>query len=196
VPPAPFAAAAVATVALAAAVCLGAAPTTTPVLGPKGEDRPQQIEGGRYLADAGKTLAPAPQGVSSYVADPATARALRAGVNDGRGAELYVDNCAACHRSDGAGYERVFPSIAGNARVLASDPSSVIRLILLGGRLPATSAAPSGLAMPGFAWRLSDREVALLGTFIRNSWGNHAPAIGIQDVSRIRRDIERTAAHF
>jgi hypothetical protein len=40
--------------------------------------------------------------------------------------------------------------------VLADDPSSLIRLNLIGGAMPSTSSAPSNLGMPAFAGRLSD----------------------------------------
>jgi mono/diheme cytochrome c family protein len=141
-----------------------------------------------------KTLSPSAHSPSSFNADPATAKALRQGVNATRGAELYVDNCAACHRSDGLGYAQAFPRLAGNSSVLASDPSSVIRLILDGSRLPATRVAPSELAMPGFGWRLSDDEVARLASFTRQSWGNHASAVQAAQVSTIRGAIEKERA--
>lgn len=142
-----------------------------------------------------KSLGPSPHpSGSSFAADPATAKALWQGVNPSRGAELYVDNCAGCHRTDGQGYARIFPRIAGNSTVLAGDPSTVIRLILDGSRLPATRGAPSELAMPGFGWRLSDDEVAQLATFVRQSWGNHATAAQAAQVRTIRADIEGARA--
>ncbi|MDM0066951.1 cytochrome c [Variovorax sp. J31P207] len=141
-----------------------------------------------------KTLSPSAHSPSSFNADPATAKALWQGVNATRGAELYVDNCAACHRSDGMGYAQAFPRLAGNSSVLASDPSSVIRLILDGSRLPATRVAPSELAMPGFGWRLSDDEVAQLATFTRQSWGNQASRVQAAQVGTIRGAIQRERA--
>lgn len=120
-----------------------------------------------------------------------TALALRAGRESGRGAELYLDNCAACHRSHGNGEEHAFPAIAGNSTVLAENPASLIRLILIGSRLPSTRTAPSPLGMPGFAWRLSDQEVAQLLTFVRSSWGNAAPGVGDAEVARVRAEVGR-----
>ena len=108
------------------------------------------------LASYLKTLPPGTHSASSFAADPATARALAAGEEAGRGAQLYDDNCAACHRTDGRGAKRAFPTLADNSSVLAADPTSVIHLILRGSRLPSTTAAPSPLGMPGFGWRLSD----------------------------------------
>ncbi len=133
-----------------------------------------------------KTLPPAPKDLARYSADPATAAALTAGRETSRGAELYDDNCAACHRSDGAGSANVLPKIAGNSTVLSTDPDSLIRLVLSGSSLPGTARAPSPLGMPGFGWRLSNEEIAQLLTFIRSSWGNQAPSVSARDVAKVR----------
>jgi mono/diheme cytochrome c family protein len=86
--------------------------------------------------------------------------------------------------------------MANNPTVLADDPTSVIHLILNGSRLPSTPQAPSDLAMPGFGWRLSDKDVADLSNFIRNSWGNKSSKVTEDQVSRIRAaypaPVERT----
>jgi mono/diheme cytochrome c family protein len=125
--------------------------------------------------------------LSTFAANPAAA--LAAGREAGRGAELYLDNCAACHRSNGGGSAKVFPEIAGNSSVLSTDPSSLIRLVLRGSSLPATDALPSALGMPGFGWRLSNTEVAQLLTFIRSSWGNQAPSVSAIEVAHIRAAV-------
>jgi mono/diheme cytochrome c family protein len=129
--------------------------------------------------------------MGDVVVHSTTAKALAAGQEGSRGAELYVDNCAACHRTNGQGYERVFPKIAGNSSVLSEDPVSMIRLVLAGSKLPATATAPSELGMPGFAWRLSDEEVAQLLTFIRSSWGNQAPAVNAEEVTKLRATLPK-----
>lgn len=138
-----------------------------------------------------KTLPASERQVSSFKADPTTAKALAAGQEGSRGAELYVDNCSACHRTNGQGYERVFPKIAGNSSVLSEDPVSMIRLVLAGSKLPSTATAPSELGMPGFAWRMSDEEVAQLLTFIRSSWGNQAPAVSAGQVAQMRATLPK-----
>ncbi|WDS35255.1 cytochrome c [Pseudoxanthomonas sp.] len=141
-----------------------------------------------------KTLPASTGDASAFKADPATATALQSGINDSRGAELYVDNCAACHRTDAEGYPHAFPRVAGNPSVLAPDPTTLVRLILAGSALPSTQAAPSNLGMPGFAWRLSDEEVAKLGTFVRNSWGNKAPEVSVAQVKAVRDSLAKDGA--
>jgi alcohol dehydrogenase (quinone), cytochrome c subunit len=152
----------------------------------------------QYLDDADlqamaaylKTLAPASGDAPKFAANPATAAALAGGHEANRGAELYDDNCAACHHTDGEGSPKAIPKIAGNSSVLGQDPNSLIRLVLSGSALPGTAGAPSALAMPGFAWRLSNEEVAQLLTFIRTSWGNEASSVTAGDVARVRGSLD------
>jgi mono/diheme cytochrome c family protein len=136
-----------------------------------------------------KTLAPTPGDAPKFAANPATAAALAKGHEADRGAELYDDNCAACHHTDGAGSPKALPMIAGNSSVLAQDPNSLIRLVLAGSALPGTTAAPSPLGMPGFGWRLSNEEVAQLLTFIRTSWGNQASSVTAGEVAQVRGSL-------
>jgi alcohol dehydrogenase (quinone), cytochrome c subunit len=131
-------------------------------------------------------------GKATFAASEDTTALLKSGKDgDNRGAQLYLDNCNACHRSDGKSNAITFPALPGNPTVLADDPTSLIRVILAGSRLPSTKERPSDLAMPGFAWRLSDDETAELVTFVRNSWGNHAKGASASEVATVRRAIEK-----
>ena len=118
--------------------------------------------------------------------DPAVADALWNGDDSKRGAAVYIDNCAACHRTDGNGYKRVFPALAGNPVLQSKDPTSLIHIVLKGGTLPATHTAPSTFTMPAFDWRLSDQEVADVVNFIRTSWGNKGGDVTEKDVKALR----------
>ncbi|KMN17370.1 alcohol dehydrogenase [Pseudomonas weihenstephanensis] len=120
--------------------------------------------------------------------DPAVADALWNGDDSKRGAAVYIDNCAACHRTDGNGYTRVFPALAGNPVLQSDDPTSLIHIVLKGGTLPATHTAPSTVTMPAFDWRLSDQEVADVVNFIRTSWGNQAGEVKATDVKGLRSE--------
>ena len=122
-----------------------------------------------------------------FVYDSAVHTALKAGDASKAGAMAYLDNCAACHRPDGLGYEGVFPRLAGNGAVQAEDPISLISIILNGASTPRTNGAPAQFAMPSFASRLSDQDVADVVNFIRSSWGNHASSTTLRDVAQIRR---------
>ncbi|ALI01539.1 alcohol dehydrogenase [Pseudomonas sp. FW306-02-F02-AA] len=120
--------------------------------------------------------------------DPQVAQALWKGDDSKPGASVYIDNCAACHRTDGHGYTRVFPALAGNPVLQSDDPVSLINIVLKGATLPATHTAPSTFTMPAFAWRLSDQEVADVVNFIRTSWGNKGAQIKPADVADVRKD--------
>ena len=107
---------------------------------------------------------------------------------------MYIDNCAACHRTDGHGYTKVFPALAGNPVLQSEDPTSLIHIVLKGGTLPATHMAPSTFTMPGFAWRLSDQEVADVVSFIRGSWGNGGSPVKASEVANLRTDELKTTS--
>lgn len=128
---------------------------------------------------------------SQYAASDITALALKAGHDDSRGAQLYLDNCNACHRSDAKSNAIVFPALAGNTSVLSDNPASLIRIILAGSALPSARLAPSNLGMPAFGWRLSDDEAAQLVTFVRQSWGNQASSVSASDVAKVRKLVKR-----
>ncbi|CAM5535546.1 Alcohol dehydrogenase OS=Rhodanobacter lindaniclasticus OX=75310 GN=B1991_00035 PE=4 SV=1 [Rhodanobacter lindaniclasticus] len=87
----------------------------------------------------------------------------------------------------------MFPALAGNPVLQTADATSLINLVLQGDTLVATRTAPSTFTMPGFAWRLSDREVADVVTFIRGSWGNQAAPVSAHDVAKLRTDAMKAA---
>jgi mono/diheme cytochrome c family protein len=61
--------------------------------------------------------------------------------------------------------------------------------VLAGGKAAATPKAPTGPAMPSLAWRLNDEQVANILTYVRNNWGNSAPAVSAETVGRIRSSL-------
>ncbi len=99
------------------------------------------------------------------------------------GAGLYRLRCAPCHGRDGEGTPGLFPRLAGSAVVIAARPDTVLRVIRDGARAAATDAAPTGAAMPGFAATLDRAAIAAIATYIRNSWGNAAPAVAASAVT-------------
>ncbi|WP_339494991.1 MULTISPECIES: c-type cytochrome [unclassified Pseudomonas] len=144
----------------------------------------------RYL----KSLPATDPNDQPYSYDEKAAKALWNGDDSQRGASVYIDNCAACHRTDGHGYTRVFPALAGNPVLQSEDPTSLIHIVLKGGTLPATHTAPSTFTMPGFAWRLSDQEVADVVSFIRGSWGNKGAPVNAADVASLRKNDTQTTS--
>lgn len=114
------------------------------------------------------------------------------------GEHVYSANCAACHNSDGKGIPNLAASLAGNPGLMAKDASSLITTVLQGGRGAVTQGNPTSGAMPSFAWKLSDDQVAAVATYVRNSWGNAAPAVPVKDVTDERELLKlppQMAAH-
>ena len=116
--------------------------------------------------------------------------ALKNGDASKPGAMIYLNNCAACHRPDGIGYERVFPGLAGNPVVQAGNPRSLVSIVLDGSQTPRTARTPAQFTMPRFAWRLSDEDVADVVNFIRTSWGNSAAPVASAEVAKIRESLQ------
>ncbi len=106
------------------------------------------------------------------------------------GPRLYLDNCAACHFSNGRGADEVFPELDGSSLVTAKSPTGLISMILHGGELPSTAERPERLRMPGFGDRLSDDEVATLATFLRQAWTNRADLVTTAAVADLREAAE------
>lgn len=139
----------------------------------------------RYL----KSLPPRDGKQTPAPVEDSVAKDLWKGNDSKPGASLYVDNCAACHRTDGAGYKRAFPALKGNPVVQTEDATSLIHIILTGSTTPAVNGAVSNLTMPSFGWRLDDEQVADVTNFIRTSWGNNALPVSASDVAKVRKSL-------
>ncbi|WP_338564103.1 cytochrome c [Erwinia sp. E_sp_B01_3] len=116
---------------------------------------------------------------------------LTAAKNLSEGERLYLDNCGACHFVTGKGAPGIFPELDQATIVNAEDPGGLIHTILAGAQQPSTAKAPSTLAMPGFANRLSDDQVAKLATFIRQGWSNKAEAVTADQVAEVRKTLKK-----
>ncbi|MDR6870760.1 mono/diheme cytochrome c family protein [Bosea sp. BE125] len=106
------------------------------------------------------------------------------------GQAVFADRCMGCHVSTGAGVPKLFPRLAQAPLVNSDDPTTLIRVVLAGSRAGTTRAASTGPAMPSFAWNLSDQDVAAVLTYVRNSWGNAAPAVSAKDVASLRTSLQ------
>jgi len=102
------------------------------------------------------------------------------------GAQIYADECSGCHGANGKGAPGLFPSLSGTPVVQQNDVTSVVHVILRGAMSAGTKPAPTAAAMPAFAWVMNDDQVAAVATYIRNSWGNAAPAVNVGDVTKER----------
>lgn len=143
----------------------------------------------RYL----KSL-PARSSSGDYKPDSLQAHQSLAALSTGNvqrpGAGVYMSFCVECHQADGRGKPDKFPTLAGNPAVLTTDTTSLIRLVLQGGKSPQTLTGPKRKKMPAFADKLTDTEIARVLTLIRSTWGNQASPVLTRDVGTLRAKLE------
>jgi glucose/arabinose dehydrogenase/mono/diheme cytochrome c family protein len=114
------------------------------------------------------------------------------------GSTLYNSLCFACHGSDGRGApmpaaegRTLAPSLAGSPRVLGDERATIA--ILLHGLQGAVDGVDYGAPMVPMN-SYSDAELANVLTYIRNSFGNRAPAVASETVAARRAvDAGRTS---
>ncbi|MDH4394575.1 MAG: c-type cytochrome [Limnobacter sp.] len=103
-----------------------------------------------------------------------------------QGATLYKNQCADCHGQNGEGKANQFPALAGNNHVTDINPANSILMILNGGYAPSTAGNPYPHGMPPFRNTLKLSEVAILSSYLRNSWGNKASFVSEIEVEKLR----------
>jgi mono/diheme cytochrome c family protein len=106
-----------------------------------------------------------------------------------QGRAIFEDECSACHKMDGSGVPGFFPPLKGSANLQQAEPTNAIRFVLAGVRATPIDRRPTPLAMPPFAWKLSDEQVAAVVTYARNAWGNQAANVKADDVSDLRKTL-------
>jgi mono/diheme cytochrome c family protein len=111
-----------------------------------------------------------------------------------RGAHIYVTACSACHTPGGEGIPGMATHLADNPAIRAQDPSSLIHVLMTGAKAAVTGTNPTGAGMPSFAWKLNDADAAAVLTYVRNSWGNAAPAVRARDVAKAREALKAREA--
>ena len=92
------------------------------------------------------------------------------------GADVFVENCAECHGTAGAG-TGAGPRLVGNDDL--QNAPRVTRQVLFGGDM-----------MPSFGTHLTDHEVAAVLTYVRNSWGNDFGVLTEEEVIAERKRFE------
>jgi mono/diheme cytochrome c family protein len=130
--------------------------------------------------------------VATYLKDlppgaPEPAASVPSSAQMASGEKLYKSACIACHEADGMGAPRIYPPLPGNTNLQSADPASALRVILDGAETITTSRAPNKGSMPAYAGKMSDQEIADVTTYIRNAWGNAAPAVAAGEVAKSRK---------
>ena len=102
------------------------------------------------------------------------------------GQQLYVQECAACHLESGRGIPGKYPPLAGSDWVTGA-PNRLTTLVV-NGMAPTTKGGKPSFAGVMPAWRsvMTPADTAAVLTYIRQAWGNSAPAIStsyVQDLT-------------
>jgi len=100
------------------------------------------------------------------------------------GASLFQNNCAACHQTSGRGVKGAFPPLAGSLIVNDKNPETLIKIILMG-----YDARQEYGVMQAFADQLTDEEIKAIIDHERSSWGNSAPKVPVETITRLRDSI-------
>jgi len=102
------------------------------------------------------------------------------------GSKLYDHHCADCHQHRGEGVPRIYPQLANNEAIAMRYPINPIRIVVNGGFPPSTQDNPRPYGMPPFGQDLNDEEIAAVVSYVRQSWGNHAPAVSPAEITSAR----------
>ncbi|MGN6513567.1 MAG: c-type cytochrome, partial [Lysobacteraceae bacterium] len=102
------------------------------------------------------------------------------------GQALFAGTCSTCHQANGEGLEGVFPPLARSS-VLKATPKRIVEIMLHGLSGPVTvNGKDYNSVMPPMS-QLNDDEVANIGTFVLNSWGNPGGRIDKAEVAEARK---------
>ena len=110
------------------------------------------------------------------------------------GRQHYLTTCAGCHGTDGAGMNRMAPTLIGSDWVLG-DEKRLALLLLHGIEGPIEVAGkvydvPEILPVMPSHSTMDDGAITAIMTYIRNEWGNSAPAVGRRTVGQTRHTTQ------
>jgi mono/diheme cytochrome c family protein len=116
----------------------------------------------------------------------------------GKGLFASSGACITCHQASGQGVAGTYPPLAGSEWVNGAD-ERVISILLYGlqGTVHVTGKSFNAAVMPSFGpsgYNWSDEKIADVLTYVRQEWGNKAPAVTPDQVAAVRaKDGARTA---
>lgn len=157
-----------------------------------GQNRHAVVHGPmREVFDSLRQLTPADRAaMAAYLADlpasPQRSNLSLPSFGKDPGQVVYTVHCGTCHLPGGGGDPGLGVSLRRNPIVQASDPSSLINVILYGPELPAAPFATNRSNMKPFGRRLSDEDIAALATYLRSNFGNNAGSVSAEQVARQR----------
>lgn len=101
------------------------------------------------------------------------------------GKSQYEEHCAVCHQYDGGGVPFMQPELFGSKRANDSK-GGVIDMILFGSAAEGAGQGGFSNEMPGFDY-LTNKEIALIATYVRTNFENNGGAVTADDVQPRRK---------
>ncbi|HEX5175893.1 MAG TPA: cytochrome c [Chthoniobacteraceae bacterium] len=103
------------------------------------------------------------------------------------GKKQYMLICIACHQPTGMGLPPVFPPLT-KSEYVNGTAERLIAMVLKGNAGPMTiDGKPYNNIMPGQELVLKDEQIAAVLSFVRQNFGNNAPAIVPEMVAAARK---------
>ena len=117
--------------------------------------------------------------VSPVIVSKAVGQAFDLKASIERGKSVYEAQCISCHMPEGEGLEGVFPPLAKSSNIASKE--KMIQIILKGirGTILLAGKEYNG-EMASII--LSDQETADVINYVRNSFGNKAPAVQPKEI--------------
>ena len=103
------------------------------------------------------------------------------------GEAVYTQFCISCHLPDGGGVENLNPPLI-KTDFINGDKVRLITTVLNGMSQQEINGERYNNVMPAFNY-LSDKQVADVLTYVRNSFGNNKPAVTAADVKATRAKL-------
>jgi len=108
------------------------------------------------------------------------------------GKRLFEANCALCHNTDGTGKTGQAPPLAGSEWVNAQGSYRIIHIPQFGLTGPIDVKGQTyviGAGMAPMGAQYTPDELAAVLTYVRQAWGNKAPAVTPEQVSKVRSEL-------
>ncbi|HEX7348637.1 MAG TPA: cytochrome c [Rhodanobacteraceae bacterium] len=103
--------------------------------------------------------------------------------DDMSGPQLYDAYCASCHEDQGQGsFDGGLPSLFHNTATGRSNTANLVMVMLDG----IHGYGNGAIRMPGFGSELSNRQIATLGSYVTQHFGNPAATITVSQVATLR----------
>ena len=101
---------------------------------------------------------------------------------------VYTQYCLSCHMEDGGGVENMNPPLI-KTNYINGDKSKLVAVVLKGISQQEINGETYTNIMASFNF-LTDKQVADVLTYVRNSFGNKKPAVTAADVKNTRKKIK------